>query len=73
MVQNRTLRIGERKKTGPTQTQSFKIQKSKALSDEIGIGIAPAEHYGFTAEELDHINKYDIKYRMGSSIKDNDD
>jgi len=24
-----------------------------------------AKHYGFTAEELDFILNYDIKYRMG--------
>ena len=24
-----------------------------------------AQHYGFTAEELDFIINYDIKYRMG--------
>ena len=63
--------VREQKKTGTTQTQSFKIQKSKPLIDEIDVALA--EHYGFTAEELDYIINYDIKYRMGSGMEDNDD
>ena len=27
------------------------------------------EHYGFTAEEPDHIINYDIKYRMGQDAE----
>ena len=27
-----------------------------------------AEHYGFTEEELDFIVNYDIKYRMGDEL-----
>ena len=36
---------------------------SKPIIDEIDQVLA--EHYGFTAEELDFIINYDIKYRMG--------
>ena len=36
---------------------------SKAIIDEIDRVLAA--HYGFTAEELDFIINYDIKYRMG--------
>ena len=32
-----------------------------------------AEHYGFTAEELDFIINYDIKYRMGADAADGDE
>lgn len=71
MVSNSTMLVREQKKTGTTQTQSFKIQKSKPLIDEIDIALA--KHYGFTAEELDYINNYDIKYRMGSGMENNDD
>ena len=71
MVSNSTMLVREQKKTGTTQTQSFKIQKSKLLIDEIDIALA--KHYRFTAEELDYINNYDIKYRMGSGMEDNDD
>ncbi len=31
-----------------------------------------AQHYGFTDEELDFIINYDIKYRMGSELSEND-
>ena len=36
---------------------------SKPILDEIDRVLAT--HYGFTAEELDFIINYDIKYRMG--------
>jgi len=38
---------------------------SKAIIDEIDRVLA--RHYGFSAEELDFIINYDIKYRMGQS------
>jgi hypothetical protein len=41
------------------------------LIDEIDVALA--KHYGFNAEELDYIINYDIKYRMGQGIEDNDD
>ena len=36
---------------------------SKPILDEIDRVLA--RHYGFTAEELDFILNYDIKYRLG--------
>ena len=51
------------KQTGQTETQSFKIQNSKPIIDEIDRVLA--QHYDFTDEELDFIINYDIKYRMG--------
>jgi hypothetical protein len=60
---NSTMLIREQKQTGTTETQSFKIQKSKPILDEIDRVLA--RHYGFTAEELDFILNYDIKYRLG--------
>ncbi|MBC7963292.1 MAG: Eco57I restriction-modification methylase domain-containing protein [Steroidobacteraceae bacterium] len=53
----------QQKTTGTTQTQSFKIQKSKELLDQIDATLAA--HYGLNDEELDFIINYDIKYRMG--------
>lgn len=32
-----------------------------------------ARHYGFTAEDLDFILNYDIKYRMGNALEAADD
>lgn len=41
---------------------------SKPIIDEIDRVLA--EHYGFTAEELDFIVNYDVKYRMGRDAGD---
>ena len=41
---------------------------SKSIIDEIDRALAA--HYGFTAEELDFIINYDIKYRMGRESAD---
>ncbi|NJL89505.1 MAG: SAM-dependent methyltransferase [Coleofasciculaceae cyanobacterium SM2_1_6] len=60
---NSTMLERKQKQTGITKTQSFKIQKSKPIIDEIDRILA--QHYGFTEEELDFIINYDIKYRMG--------
>ena len=40
--------------------QSFKIQKSTPIIDQIDTVLA--KYYGFTDEELDFIINYDIKY-----------
>ena len=64
---NSTMLVREQKQTGTTETQSFKIQKSKPILDEIDKALA--KHYGFTDEELDFIINYDIKYRMGKGIE----
>jgi len=50
-------------KAGHIRYQEFYPAKSKPILDEID-GVL-AKHYGFTAEELDFIVNYDIKYRMG--------
>ncbi len=42
---------------------NFHVGESKPILDEIDTVLA--EHYGFTAEELDFILNYDIKYRLG--------
>jgi methylase of polypeptide subunit release factors len=42
---------------------SFRVNQSKSILDEIDRVLA--RHYGFTAEELDFILNYDIKYRLG--------
>jgi hypothetical protein len=71
LKQNSSMLRREQKKTGITETQSFKIQKSKSIIDEIDVMLA--KHYDFTQEELDYIINYDIKYRMGSESGDVDD
>ena len=49
----------------------YKIAKSKSIIDEIDKVLA--RHYGFTDEELDFIINYDIKYRMGSELEDDEE
>jgi len=45
--------------------------RSKPILDEIDTVLA--EHYGFTAEELDFILNYDIKYRLGRGSDEEED
>ena len=63
LERNSIMQVRVQKRTGRTETQSFKIQKSKHIIDKIDRVLAG--HYGFTEEELDFIINYDIKYRMG--------
>jgi hypothetical protein len=53
--------------TGDIVYQEFYPRLSKPLLDEIDRVLA--RHYGFTAEELDFILNYDIKYRLGRDIE----
>ncbi len=56
---------------GSKQTEyEYYHKKSKPIIDEIDKVLA--QHYGFTDEELDFIINYDIKYRMGSELSEND-
>lgn len=63
IVAHSTMLQRNQKQTGVTETQSFKIQKSKHIIDDLDRVLA--KHYGFSDEELDFIINYDIKYRMG--------
>lgn len=54
---------------GTVQTDyEYYHKKSKHIIDEIDTVLA--EHYGFTEEELDFIINYDIKYRMGKELEE---
>ena len=63
IIHNSTMLTRQQQQTGKTKTQSFKIQESKSIIEEIDRVLA--KHYDFTDEELDFIINYDIKYRMG--------
>ena len=63
LKRNSEMLVRHQKTTGRTESQSFKVSKSKPIIDEIDAALAP--YYGFTPEELDFIINYDIKYRMG--------
>jgi hypothetical protein len=62
---NSAMLVRNQKQTGRTETQSFKIQKSKPLIDAIDAAVAP--HYELGADEVDFIRSYDIEYRLGVS------
>ncbi len=66
LKRNSVMLQREQKGKGLTETQSFKISKSKPIIDQIDTVLA--EHYGFTEAELDFIINYDIKYRMGKAL-----
>ncbi|OQY72386.1 MAG: hypothetical protein B6D44_10190 [Ignavibacteriales bacterium UTCHB2] len=55
---------------GLLKMQVFQPRLSKEIIDEIDKVLA--EHYGFTEEELDFIINYDIKYRMGKELEEED-
>ena len=56
------------KTNGATETVTYRKQLSKGIMDEIDKVLA--KHYGFTEEELDFIINYDIKYRMGDELNE---
>ena len=57
--------------TGTISYEQFRPRLAKLVIDEIDT--VPAGHYGFTAEELDFILNYDIKYRLGRSTENETD
>jgi hypothetical protein len=71
LMRNSTILVRQQRQTGRTETQSFKIQKSKPIIERIDAVLA--RHYGLTDEELDFIINYDIKYRMGGADGDEGD
>ena len=66
LKRNSKMLVRQQKSTGRTETQSFKVSKSKPIIDQIDTALAA--HYGFTETELDFIINYDIKYRMGTEL-----
>jgi hypothetical protein len=57
-------------KQGILKVQFFSPKLSKPIIDEIDKILA--EHYGFTEAELDFIINYDIKYRLGKELEEDD-
>ena len=68
MDKNSTMLVRQQKQTGRTETQSFKIQRSKPIIEEIDRALAA--HYGFDQQELDFIINYDVKYRMSGDAEE---
>ncbi|MFN6035339.1 MAG: hypothetical protein ACK48B_15170, partial [Dolichospermum sp.] len=58
------------KTTGKVIYDEYYPKLSKPIIDEIDKILA--EHYGLTEAELDFIINYDIKYRMGKELEEED-
>ncbi len=70
MQQKSMRRVYNYQTSGRVEYDEFYMKLSKPIIDEIDKVLA--KHYGFTDEELDFIINYDIKYRMGSTLNDED-
>jgi tRNA1(Val) A37 N6-methylase TrmN6 len=66
LLQNCHTYIINSKTRGSNETITYNKFYSKKTMDNIDTLLA--EHYGFTDEELDFIINYDIKYRMGKEL-----
>ena len=64
LKKNSSMLTRNQQRTGLTETQAFKIQKSKPIIDNIDRQLAP--HYQLTDDELEYVINYDIKYRIGA-------
>ncbi len=64
------MQIMSFKNVGKLEIQCIYPKYSKPIIDEIDKVLA--KHYGFTDEELDFIINYDIKYRMGKELENED-
>jgi hypothetical protein len=67
---NREPLTTKSKTRGTVSSYVYKKKLSKPLIDEIDTVLA--EHYSFTEEELDFIINYDIKYRMGKELNEDE-
>ena len=74
LQENSTINLRNYASKGRTFTmekQYFYIKKSKSIIDEIDTALA--EFYGLTDDELDFIINYDIKYRLGKDLENEDE
>ena len=66
--ENSEIRTRDQKATGLIYLQTFFVGKSKRCIDKVDSVLAV--HFGLSAEELDFIQNFDIKYRLGASPDD---
>ncbi len=66
MDKNKSVSIVTKKDGNINESFAYQKKLSKPIIDEIDKVLA--KHYGFTEEELDFIINYDIKYRMGDEL-----
>lgn len=65
LVETKIEKRTENTRSGTIVQDEYKIITAKPIIDEIDRALA--RHYGLSAEELDFIINYDVKYRMGAS------
>ena len=70
MIKNMQVAEYTYKNRGVVRFAQFFPKRSKKILNEIDKLLA--QHYGFTEEELDFIINYDIKYRMGDELGNED-
>lgn len=70
MDRNKQVSVVNKSDGGINQSFAYQKKLSKPIIDKIDKVLA--KHYGFTEEELDFIINYDIKYRMGDELNDNE-
>lgn len=71
LTENSTRKVIDTRDGSRIEYAEFRAGLSKPILDDID-GVL-AEHYGFTAEELDFIVNYDIKYRLGADAAGEED
>jgi hypothetical protein len=68
---NSNLKTANYKSTGTITYREYFVKKSKHIIDEIDTVLSNL--YNFNCEELDFIINYDVKYRMGKGIGENEE
>lgn len=68
--ENSSMRTVRYTGVGDVTVQYFNFRLSKPVLDKLDLMLGP--YYGFTDEELDFIINYDIKYRMGDELFEED-
>jgi hypothetical protein len=63
MLLNSRRKVRHQKLTGDVEYDEFYVRESKKIIDQVDEALA--SHFGLSAEELDYILSYDIKYRLG--------
>jgi len=71
LIKNSQIKTRNQRHTGIVNYREFNPVLSKPIIDEIDRLLA--RHYGLTAEELDFVINYDIKYRMGSELEEGEE
>ena len=70
LEENAEIKMINSKTKGFIEQKQYLVNQSKPILDEIDRVLS--QHYNFTDEELDFIINYDIKYRMGKELEEDE-